>query len=223
MPARRTSNSSVMPLAKYSCSRPAERLAKGSTASEPTPDARDFRRRPSHHAAPSAIATPMLTTATRRFVTRLDGEVAAVPGPLPGFNARANCAAVANRSAGALASALTIAASTSGGTVGRTMLTRVGASRNFRAKIASAVAPVYGGSPTNISYSTQPRLYTSLRASTSPAPLACSGLMYAGVPIVTPVAVRRSSPADVIARAMPKSANRACPPLSRMFSGLTSR
>ncbi len=45
------------------------------------------------------------------------------------------------------------------------------------ATIACAVDPVYGGSPVNISYSIAPSEYTSLRASSSRSPIACSGLM----------------------------------------------
>jgi len=49
---------------------------------------------------------------------------------------------------------------------------------------------------------------------------ACSGLMYAGVPTASPVSVSRSTPALATAHAMPKSATRAWPLSSRMFSGL---
>src|SRR4029079_13400117 len=62
----------------------------------------------------------------------------------------------------------------------------------------------------------------SVRASIFFSPLACSGLMYAGVPIDIPVCVRDSSP-PCMARAMPKSATIACPSIRRMFSGLMSR
>ena len=63
----------------------------------------------------------------------------------------------------------------------------------------------------------------SLRASTVASPVACSGLMYAGVPSATPVSVSVSPPAALTARATPKSATRACPDSNRMFSGLMSR
>ncbi len=62
-----------------------------------------------------------------------------------------------------------------------------------------------------------------LRASTSSKPIACSGLMYAGVPMAKPVPVNRSPPAAVTARAIPKSATTARPPVSNTFSGLISR
>ena len=48
---------------------------------------------------------------------------------------------------------------------------------NRLAMMAWAVAPVNGGSPVSISYSTQPRLYRSVRPSTDGSPEACSGLM----------------------------------------------
>ncbi len=61
------------------------------------------------------------------------------------------------------------------------------------------------------------------RPSTSFSPIACSGLMYAGVPTATPVAVSFRSPSA--ARAMPKSLTIAWPVARsmRMLSGFTSR
>ena len=47
--------------------------------------------------------------------------------------------------------------------------------------------------------------------------------MYVGVPTAIPVRVSRSPPATLTARAIPKSATRARPFESRMFSGLMSR
>ena len=48
--------------------------------------------------------------------------------------------------------------------------------------------------------------------------------MYAGVPITSPALVSASGSTDSwMARAIPKSATTACPPVSRMFSGLMSR
>ncbi len=43
--------------------------------------------------------------------------------------------------------------------------------------MACAVGPVKGGSPTSISYRTQPNAYTSEVAVISRSPMACSGLM----------------------------------------------
>src|SRR5438876_358859 len=69
----------------------------------------------------------------------------------------------------------------------------------------------------------------SLRPSTAASPLACSGLMYAGVPTAVsgspPLssAEARSRAARVMARPTPKSATTACPASSKMFSGLMSR
>src|SRR2546427_7652179 len=88
--------------------------------------------------------------------------------------------------------------------------------------IACAVGPVYGGSPPNISYSTEARLYWSLRPSSLGSALACSGLMYAGVPRESPVSVSRSHPAMLTASAIPKSATIGSPWWSIMFSGLMS-
>ena len=54
--------------------------------------------------------------------------------------------------------------------------------------VAWIVAPVNGCSPVSISYSMQPSAKRSLRPSIV-SPAACSGLMYAGVPTVTPTCV----------------------------------
>ena len=71
-----------------------------------------------------------------------------VGGMNPGLvNASANCAAVANRSAGTLASALCTAASTCGGTVWRVLAIAIGSSDSTFATIACSVFPVCGGSP----------------------------------------------------------------------------
>ena len=69
-------------------------------------------------------------------------------------SAWANCAAVANRSAGTGARAFRIASSTAGGTVGRAARTLGGGSVSRLAMIAWAVGPVNGASPASISYST---------------------------------------------------------------------
>ena len=93
-----------------------------------------------------------------------------------------------------------------------------------RAMISRGVRPPNGADPASISYTTQARLYTSLRPSRSAAPAACSGLMYEGVPMASPIAVAPPwGPARSTARATPKSAMNACPSESRMFSGLMSR
>ena len=64
-----------------------------------------------------------------------------------------------------------------GGTVSRVAVTGGAFSVMTFATMAWAVLPVYGGSPASISYSIAPREYTSLRASSSRSPIACSGLM----------------------------------------------
>jgi len=78
-----------------------------------------------------------------------------VAGPWP-IRAAENSAAVANRSAGSFSSAVNTAPSTSGGTVCRCEVSERGFSVTTRATIAWALAPVNGGSPVSISYSTQP-------------------------------------------------------------------
>ncbi len=91
------------------------------------------------------------------------------------------------------------------------------------ARTSRRLAPPNAILPVSISYNTQPALYTSLRASLPPSPCACSGLMYAAVPIGSPRAVSELPLASPIARAMPKSETIAWPLERRMFSGLMSR
>ena len=68
----------------------------------------------------------------------------------------------------------------------------------------------------------------SLRPSSSAAPSACSGDMYAGVPITTPAEVRCTSRPEAVSLAMPKSTTLTrsrCPFSStrKTLSGLMSR
>src|SRR5436305_1166207 len=67
----------------------------------------------------------------------------------------------------------------------------------------------------------------SARWSTSGSPAACSGEMYAGVPIDVPICVSVAPPDSVrdaeMAFAMPKSVTTAAPPDSSTLSGLMSR
>ena len=74
------------------------------------------------------------------------------------ISAAMKSAAVANRSAGAFASARVTACSTQSGTVSRTVRRRGTGPAACRARIAPADHPVNGGSPASISYSTHPRL-----------------------------------------------------------------
>ena len=85
--------------------------------------------------------------------------------------------------------------------------------------MASGYAPLNGTRPVNISYNTTPSAHTSLRASAS-SPRACSGDMYATVPIVDPGIVNCSESANF---ARPKS--RILTPSSVIIRlpGLTSR
>ena len=50
----------------------------------------------------------------------------------------------------------------------------------------------------------------SVRPSIARSPVACSGVMYCGVPSESPVCVTRSPPALLTASAMPKSATSGC-------------
>jgi len=62
----------------------------------------------------------------------------------------------------------------------------------------------------------------SARPSMWASPVACSGLMYAGVPNDNPDCVRRLPLAFDTASAIPKSATIGCPCYRRMLSGCVS-
>jgi hypothetical protein len=94
----------------------------------------------------------------------------------------------------------------------------------------SAVAVVCrakGCAPERSSYAITPHAYRSARWSVLESPTACSGDMYAGVPIDVPIDVSVPPGACVVdaesAFAIPKSATTAVPDDNRMFSGLMSR
>ena len=99
-----------------------------------------------------------------------------------GAHAAANARTVGNRSSGSLDSARAMAASSFGGTSGRSVRTRRGVSTSACAMIDRAPVTLNGGSPTSISNSTHASAYSSLRPSAWRSPAICSGLMYAGVP-----------------------------------------
>ena len=123
--------SSVIPSLKYSFSGSALMFRNGSTAIE---FAAAGGGRTSGRAGDVTVSGPCLASAATKS------------------------AAVANRSAGAFASALTTTCSSQSGTVSRTARRRGTGSIACRARIAWADQPVKGGSPASISYSTQARL-----------------------------------------------------------------
>ena len=115
------------------------------------------------------------------------------------------------------------AAATFVGTDLRSCVTNcAGSAMNFM-MIACAERPLCGGSPASISYSTLASEYTSLRGVISYSAVACSGLMYCGVPRLKPVSVMRPPAAALTVSAMPKSITIARPSCRRMFSGSMSR
>ena len=176
------------------------------------------RSQPQAARATAAIATTLAASATRRqesgcrllapYGVSVRARLGGAPDAEPP-NAARNSAAVANLSAGSFSRAVKTAASTCGGTVRRCALMETGSAVRTRPRICWAVAPVNGGSPTSISYTTHPNAYTSERAVSSRSPIACSGLMYCGVPSDMPVSVMRPPPAALTASAMPKSATSA--------------
>ena len=68
---------------------------------------------------------------------------------------------------------------------GRTL--QSGSCSRIAAIVSEAVSPGNAGRAVNISYNTQPNAQMSVRLSTA-LPRACSGLMYAAVPAITPFA-----------------------------------
>ena len=168
---------------------------------------RPTRRRPSARAPGAARVTPDVTVAANLGFT----------------SASANAFALSNRSAGSFSSAFASAAATFGGTVFRRTVTGCAVSVMIFMITACADDAVNGGSPASISYSTLASEYTSDRAVISFSAVACSGLMYCGVPSESPVSVMRPPAAALTASAMPKSITIARPSCSRMFSGLMSR
>ena len=72
--------------------------------------------------------------------------------------------------------------------VGRGRSVQSGALVTIAARTSVRVSPLKSCWPANISYSTQPNAQTSVRRSTT-FPRACSGLIYAAVPMMTPLRV----------------------------------
>ena len=105
----------------------------------------------------------------------------------------ANSSIEANRSPGTLASAWRQTASSPAGTFARSADTAGTGSWQMRSSSSCTFTPRYGGRPVSISNRMAPRLYTSLAGPMrSSAPWACSGGMYAGVPMTAPTWVSRS-------------------------------
>ena len=79
------------------------------------------------------------------------------PASAASRSSRTNAAALCGRSAGAFASAWSIMRATGSGTAGRSAVTGLGFTLRCWYATLSAVAPVNGGWPASISYSTQPK------------------------------------------------------------------
>ena len=141
-------------------------------------------------------------------------------GPTCSANRTASSASDGQRSSGAFASMRATSRSTAAGTSGRSARSGGGASRRC-ASSTSACVPTNGGRPVSSWCATAPRAYWS------DAPVTwsfayCSGLMYSGVPIASPVFVSRC---PSVTRAMPKSVTIARPQRRSImtFDGFTSR
>ena len=101
-------------------------------------------------AATTATASPAAMATRRLGMPRTAAEGLTSLGPAP-YSAATNSSVVANRSAGTLASATSIARSTAGDTVSRTVRSGGTGELSRLAMIAWAVGPVNGGSPASIS------------------------------------------------------------------------
>jgi hypothetical protein len=126
---------------------------------------------------------------------------------------------------------------TTGGGVAAGSRSQTGSLVTTAASTSVTVSPANAGSPASISYSTAPKAQMSARRSTG-FPLACSGDMYAAVPMITPSAViagdvkvgdaarsgAESAGAAAIALASPKSSTFTTPSSrTLMLAGLRSR
>ena len=126
-------------------------------------------------------------------------------------SAAPNSESVRNRSFASSESARPIADATVSEMDGTATRTDGGLLVNRFAISACGESPENGGSPVSISYTTQARLYSSLRPSRSFSPAACSGLIYAGVPRAVPTFVSVELPDELNAFAIPKSVTSAEP------------
>ncbi len=112
-----------------------------------------------------------------------------------------------------------------------------GSPRRIAASVSETSSPSNARFPVSISNSTQPNAQTSLRLSAA-RPFACSGLMYAAVPRITPACVAANvkvgecdnppgatDPPDAASNfASPKSSTFTCPScVSMMLAGFRSR
>ena len=129
--------------------------------------------------APSAPGLTSSKGSTTMLAAGGSSSRARPPTPESSPNAAPNWAVVSNRSAGSFASARAIAAAAARGTV---IGSPGAASVTCFTITACAVGPLNGGDPVSSSWTTQAKLYWSLRPSISRAPVTCSGLMYRGVP-----------------------------------------
>ena len=127
---------------------------------------------------------------------------------------------VGQRSSGSFSNICITAAARLGGQSGRSRVMSTGRSLKW-AYITVMLELLWNGRcPVSISYATTPREYWSEAPETSQV-AHCSGLMYAGVPTVTPVMV---SPSASCTFAMPKSVTTAEPSSSiMMLADLMSR
>ncbi len=172
-------------------------------------------------AAPPARSTSTLVRASglSRRCSPPSGRVCSRPLPSSSSSSSARSTA-AGRSPGRAAQALSTRSIMGVGRSGRKSRSDGSRPAATLESVSAGVCPRSGCPPASSSYSTMPAEYTSLGGPTR-RPDACSGDMYATVPITSPSCVSVSAS---MRRAMPKSMTLTCPSLASItFCGLTSR
>ena len=138
-------------------------------------------------------------------------------------------AAESGRSDGSFARHCITSAASAGGTLSDSLNGGGGSVRCAVMSACGVMCRANGCAPASISYESRPHAYRSVRWSTVSA-TACSGAMYAGVPIEPPACVSVALTASLLPSAPPSAPSRcrsprssACPSCSRTFSALMSR
>ncbi len=183
-----------MPSTKYSWAASPERLARGSTASDPIRRGAPDLPHPLLHPATASIAK-VATTSAPAMVRRLrvyhgfGSGNGTVTGPLSSARrAKARSRADWNRCSRSFSRQRRTTVSTFGGIGTVAALSSAGWSRRIAASVSAAVSPLNARRPASISYSMHPRAKMSLRGSAD-SPRTCSGDMYPTVPSTVPGSV----------------------------------
>ena len=181
----------------------------------------------------AAAATAHASHAARLDPTRPAGAVAAFAFR-PSSTSLTSCADC-QRSSGSLTRQLRTTSASAVGASARSVASGGASARRIEEATAAALDPSNARRPLAISWSTQPRAKTSLRASAA-LPSSCSGAMYCSVPTMAPARVIGASAVAVfsseapppgkavaMARARPKSSSFTPDFVTMTLPGLRSR